>query len=603
VNLELSKGFLDSVAHQPEWQVAVDAVAYYVQHLAMPDEWFVAGSQVRDKDKFHYFTTVMHDGFDTKFRRTHCHPPLFEVLQRHGIRNEEVLWWYIWEFLGFNIPRTPTCKLYNPEYDKFDFPHVAPFDYIRDMFFELVRNSIAFANRTGGKTQDVAILNHLDMAFKDECEVASAGSTLDQAGKVYRYFTNFHKEHCLQNLLQKPPTKMMTLYKNSSMLEVVTGTVKGLNSPHPQKARIDEVELMDWDTLQEGLSMSVSKGNIMGQMTFLSTRKYDTGTFQRLLEESVNTGAKVYCWCIFEVLEKCPRECQNDPEYGNCIIWDKCKGMAHHCSGFYKIGDWIDKARMLNKDVLDAQWFCRKPSREALVYGDYWDRDVHMLPAGFQPKSVNLITMSAIDFGSSPGHPFVYQKAWIDYTDIYRALDELDDPNKELEYKLVLYVFYEYRSAKATMAQHAEAIKNSPGYAQGEIIFADPSAKQARIDLLEIYKIDTYGAINAIEDGIDLVRAHLEVWTDYADGGRRKANYYIIDGYLDTADDLMGTDEEFERYKYPRQLDGKVAKRLPLKIFDHGMDTTRYIIQTAYQIIPDIAIPIYEQMEGGFWHS
>ncbi|KKK67881.1 hypothetical protein LCGC14_2949660, partial [marine sediment metagenome] len=55
-----------------------------------------------------------------------------------------------------------------------------------------------------------------------------------------------------------------------------------------------EVELMDWEVLQEGLSMSISRddglGNensvIMGQNTFLSTRKYDSGTFQRLLDQA-----------------------------------------------------------------------------------------------------------------------------------------------------------------------------------------------------------------------------------------------------------------------------------------------------------------------------
>lgn len=593
------KGYCDG---RQEWQVCVEVINHYIEKLEIPPEWFEGGEEHTHVERFHYFTRILNLGFDLKFRKMYCHSPLFECLQEHGIRDEEVLWWYIWEFLGYKIPRVATCRLYNPDYEKADYPHVAPFDFIRDMFFEKVRNSIAFANRTGGKTQNVAILNHLDMAFKPECEVASAGSTLDQASKVYRYFTIFHREKCLQELLTKQPTKTMTLYKNGSMLEVVTGSVKGLNSPHPQKARIDEVELMEWDTLQQGLSMSVSKGKIQGQNCFLSTRKYDVGTFSRLLEESVVTGIKVYCWCIYDVLEKCTRECKADPEYGDCEIFEKCKGMAHHCSGFYQVRDWIDKARLLNKDVLDAEWFCKKPSREILVYGEQWDRDVHMKPQGFVPDIEHRIILSAIDFGSSPGHPFVYTKCFVDYSDIYRAMDAADDPDKELLFKLVFWLFYEYRSAKATMASHAEAIKGSPEYLPGEIIFADPSAKQSRIDLQELYKIDTFGAINSIEDGIDRVKNHLEVWTDYAEGGVKKSAFYIIDGYLDTKDDLIGTDQEFERYKYPRQLDGKVVRRIPLKIWDHGMDTTRYIIETAYSVILDVIIPHEDAVEGGFWH-
>jgi len=603
MRLILSKQFKDEFKNiRPPWQIFVQSINTYIETLNLPEEWFEPGPQHSSIDRFRYFYKGMNGRFKKGFRRDNCHPPIFEKLIECGIQDDEVLWWYMWEFLEFKIPRVPVCSLYNSEYNSFDFPHRAPFDYVKDMFFERTRNSVAFANRTGGKTRNVAILNHLDMAFKPGCEVASAGSTLDQAGKVYRYFTGFHKHDQIKGLLSKIPTKSRTEYNNDSVLEVITGSVKGLNSPHPQKARVDEVELMDWDTLQEAFSMTKSSEGITAQLSLLSTRKYDTGTFQRLLEESEATGLDIYCWCVYEVLEKCTRECKDDSDYGDCPILDKCKGMAHNCSGFYEISDWIDKARLLNKDVLDAQWLCKKPSQEVKVYGDYWKREVHMgLPMGFEPVGSYIMVMSAIDFGSSPGHPFVYQKAWVDYSDVFKAMEELE-PGKELVYKLIFYIFYEYRSASATMAAHAQAIKESPHWLLNEVIFADPSAKQSRIDLLELYKIDTYGAINAVEDGIDKVRNHLETWYDYSEGGKEKSWYYIIDGYLDSIDDLIGTDKEFELYRYPKQQDGKVVRRRPIDINDHGMDTTRYIIQSAYHVIEDFVVPQQEYVEEeGYW--
>ena len=612
MNLQPSEYFREmSHGHAP-WKVCVEIIGGYIKVLDVPESLIEGGDRTTPAQRFQYFTGIMNSKFDLRFRRRNCHPPLFELLQQHGIKDEEILWWYIWEFLGFKIPRVPVCSLYNPEYDTFDYKHIAPFDYVRDMFFETVRDSIAFANRTGGKTQNVAILNHLDMAFKRECEVASAGSTLDQAAKVYRYFISFHKHPTLERLLFKPPTKSMTIYNNDSLLEVITGSVKGLNSPHPQKARIDEVELMEWDTLQEGFSMSMSKEGVKGQITLLSTRKYDTGTFNRLLMESAEKDMTVYCWCIWEILERCNRQCQGDPEHGDCVIWDKCKGMAHHCSGFYKLDDWIGKARILSKEVLDTQWFNKKPSRDILVYGDEWKTEVHYLPAGSVPESTDVIVMSAIDFGSSPGHDFVYQKLWVDYSDLLRAMEELE-PGKELYFKLRFYVFYEYRSRKGTLAYHAIKIKESPEYRDGEIIFADPSSKQARIDLLETYKIDTYAAINAVEDGIDRMRNQLEIYRDYAEGGKEKANYYIIDGYLDAEDPkgreddegkdyrLFGTHEEFDKYKYPKQQDGKVIRKIPVPLFNHGLDCSRYTVHTAYSIIMDLVIPLEDTIEGGYW--
>lgn len=636
-----SDKFLQEVKERekPEREALLDCFAYHFRGNDLYDDYFEWNGGVPTKkarrDKFRFLARVLRDKFPRAHRVKELHTKLLKELLENsvispdgnrppaqlsampkppGIWDEEVLHWYLREFLGYNIPRTPVCTLHNPDKDKFDFQHCAPFDFIRDMFYERVRDSIVFANRTGGKTTNVAILNHLDMAFKRSCEVASAGAILDQASKVYRYFTQIHKHPDLRLLFKKEPTKSVTEYTNDSRLEVVTGSVKGLNSPHPQKARIDEVELMEWDTLQEGLSMSVSKGQIAGQMAFLSTRKWDGGTFARLLEESTKTGAHVFDWCIFETLKRCDRDCKDDPVHGQCPIVDKCKGMAHNCDpdGFYQIEDWIGKARMLSKDVLEAQWFNLKPSQEALVFGGYWDVEVHYMflpegesPGEWMPDSEKLMVMAAIDFGSSPGHPFVYQKAWVDYADVYRALEESEpgQPMDQIRFKLKFYVFYEYRSGSGTMAYHADKIKNSPQYRKGEVIFADPSAKQSRIDLDQLYGVETWSAINAVEEGIDSVRSHLEVWRDYAIGGTPKSWYYILDGYLDCSEEgLIGTHKEFDRYRYAKGLDGKPNRRLPLKTDDHGMDTTRYIIQSAYEIIRSIAVPATEVIEqGGYW--
>ena len=611
MNIQPSKRFFEISSGHPGWKVCVDIMGHYIRTLDVPADLLEGGEKIPVEKRFQYFTQILNRGYDLRFRRRNCHPPLFELLQEWGIQDDEVLWWYVWEFLGLKIPRVPVCELHNPDHDKFDYPHCAPFDYVREMFFENVGDTIAFANRTGGKTSNVAILNHLDMAFKPGCEVASAGATLDQAAKVYRYFTGFHKHPTLERLLERPSTKSMTIYSNESLQEVITGSVKGLNSPHPQKARIDEVELIEWDTLQEAFSMSMSKKDIKGQITLLSTRKWDTGSFQRLLEESGQRGMKVYCWCIYEVLEKCTRQCQGDPDNGDCPIADECQGMAHHCNGFYQLDDWIGKSRLLNKETKATQWFNRKPSRDILVYGEEWRPEVHHRKFGELDISPDHIVMGAIDFGSSPGHDFVYQKAWVDYSDLLRAMEELES-GKELYYKLKFFVFYEYRAGRGTMAYHAARIKSSPEYKEGEIIFADPSAKQSRIDLLETYRIDTYMAVNEVIDGIDNVRNHLEVYRDYADAGKEKSSYYLIEGYLDRYEDegkddedhkyrLLGTHEEFDRYKYPKQQDGKVIRKIPMPMNDHGLDCTRYIIHSSYKIIMDIVVPVEDSIEGGYW--
>jgi len=587
--------------------VLVQIIEHYIRKQTIPDNLFEKPEVLGHVARFEFTTEKLERGFTPKQRhKLGINKRLFGCLLKHGIGDEHVLHWYIRYYLGKSIPKIPTCELHNPEVSQFDYPHCAPFDYVKDMFFERERTTIAFANRTGGKTTNVAILNHLDMAFKKDCEVASAGSIIKQADKVYKYFMEFHKNSPeVKGLYSKVPTKSKTEYTTGAELEVITGSMNGLNSPHPQKARVDEVELMSWDVLQEAFSMSLSKGDIAGQLTLLSTRKYDNGTFQRLLSESAERGMKVYCWCIYEVLEKCTRKCHGDSHYGDCLIYDKCKGMAHNCIGFYKVDDLIDKARTLNKDVWESQWLNRRPSQEALVYGGYWNRELHYLPTGSEPElGTNSLIISAIDFGSSPGHPFVYKKAWVDFGDFYRATEEAKPGQTEIHYKLKFWFFYEYRAASGTLAQHTAVIKASPHYVPGEVIFADPSSKQSRVDLAEIYNLDTHGAVNAVEDGIDLVRNHLESYVDYTDSAKVKSWLYLIDGYLDSPNGLMGSDAEFERYRYPRGMDGKPIRRSPLAVDDHGMDCIRYVVQSAYKFIPMIATPITEVVdEPGYWFS
>jgi len=595
---------LVEVSDLSEVEVCLHAIEFYIEHLDIDDDYFVG--DVHHAEKFKFFTEYLIENFTSQIRKEQFNTMLFRALEEHGIQNDEVLHWYMREFLGFNIPRKPVCKLHAKDFHKFDYPHCAPFEYISDMFFERVRNSIAFANRTGGKTQNVAILNHLDMTFKPNCEIASAGAIIKQAERVYSYFLDFHRKPPLNNLYLKEPTKSETYFKNNAKLEVITGTRTGLNGPHPNKARIDEVELMDWSVLQEGLSMSQSKEYdgvlILSQNSFLSTRKYDSGTFQRLLDNAEDGGMKIYCWCIWDVLENCDRECKADPVYGDCPIQDKCKGMAHHCDGFYKLDDFIDKARLLSKDVLDAQWFNKKPSKEAVVYADYFDEEVHVVDPYTRPDSDHVMIMSAIDFGSSPGHDFVYQKHWVDYSDIFRALEYTDD-SAELSFKLKFYMFYEYRSGGKTMAAHALKIKDSPHYEQNEVIFADPSAKQSRLDLYDLHNVNTFSAINSVEDGIDLVRSHLDQYQDYSDNGDSKSWFYILENYLDCDDDtLVGSVREFSLYKYNTFSDGKINRRAPMPIWDHGLDCIRYVIQSAYPAIQELAVPIYERVDQhGYW--
>lgn len=343
-----------------------------------------------------------------------------------------------------------------------------------------------------------------------------------------------------------------------------------------------------------------------------STRKEEYGTMQRLLnrarqDKRVRGGFKIYKWCIWEILEKCDRHCTNDPTYGLCPIMDMCRGRAKKCTGFYLIDDFIDKVQLLDEDTLNTEWFNKKPSTEMYVYGKYWQGDIEKQPCHILPvyrsknytypeyllKNKEIEKIASIDFGSSPGHPFVYKLYFCDVARFKREVEVADDDDVIVS-KITFYCVYEYRNSQATTAERAAKIKMSPYWNPQIPIFADPSARMERVNL-EGQGVYTYAADNELLAGIETVRSHLQFR-----GG--KANLYYIEGYYDCNEEILeDSTEEYKKYKYRRTKDGQVNRKEPLPTHDHGLDCDRYAINSANYYFREVFNSFTEEVEGGFW--
>jgi len=531
---------------------------------------------------------------------------LFNGLKEQGIADDLILHMYILKFLGYYIPRRSKCR-----------DHIAPFKFISDMFFERVINSIAFANRTGGKTLCVAILNQLDMTFKDNCEVCTAGATLEQAQKGYDYLKDFHYgSDILWELLKKigdrtkEPIQSRTEYENGSKTKIITASYKGLNSQHPEKARIDEIELIEggWDVLQQGLSMAKSSKDILGQMVFSSTRKHGDGVMQRLLNKADDHNKKfpfkilphfwkVHKWCIWETVERCTRQCKGDKKYGDCPAYHLCKGRARQVpGGWYPILDFIAKVATMDAETFKTEWLNQKPGGSVFVYGDYWSRDHHII-GRLEDLEEDIYYVGGIDFGTSPGHDWVFQGYKVDVAAFRKEVEE-SEPGDIINAKMTFYLDYEYRnSGKKTLESHANMIKAWEHFSEDLPIFADPSAAQERVEL-EGLGVFTTEAINDVKSGISLVKSHLYI----VDG---VSHFYIFDDYFHCEDiELLDTALEFERYRFQRTPDGKPNPDKPLKVYDHGMDVSRYVIQSSIPYFQDLFTVLIEEIEqDGFFFS
>ena len=241
--------------------------------------------------------------------------------------------------------------------------------------------------RSGGKTIDFAVIEFLEAAYKsaNSCHL---GAVLSQAKRAYKYVSGWANKF-QADLNISTITREHTVLGSGAEIEIVPGTVNGVNSPHPHKANIDEFELLAWDIFAEALSMPKSSGGVAAATRLGTTRKYPTGNAQRMIEEAPARGFRVYTWCLFEVLETCHATCANCPfkayvstdRDGKRHDWPSvCQGKAHRSAGYYSLKDALKKFMSLEYEIFDAQWLCNRPETCDSVFSEF-SRSRNVLPS------------------------------------------------------------------------------------------------------------------------------------------------------------------------------------------------------------------------------
>lgn len=304
---------------------------------------------------------------------------------------------------------------------------------------------LALANRSGGKTFDLAIIALLNSRGNDNCETANLGAIQAQALRCYRYMQSFigmSKDY--SNFMSGEPTMSRTSWINKSVNEVLVATVTGVNSPHPQKLQMDEIELINWFVLQQAFSMVQSKEGVRGTTILGSTRKFAQGPMQRLVDMSGNGAIKVFEWCIWEVVEPLPADPIMVKEIRD-TFGAYLPVNADQLSGYYKWDDLLDKFNRLDRDIWETEWECKRPSSQGLVYPRF--DDMLNTEENFQLDLRNKQLYVFEDFGYAKDHPDVVLFCQVDmmkqeivvFDELYMTLHSTDEIIEEVRGKLTEY--------------------------------------------------------------------------------------------------------------------------------------------------------------------
>lgn len=358
--------------------------------------------------------------------------------------------------------------------------HQTPWHYLSSLFFEDHRNLVVIANRDGGKTKTTAKLNALELVFKPGIEIASVGAIKRQAKKCYKY-TKAYLSHPLFSKLVLKSIMELTEIANGSTYEQLVGTLAGVNSPHPQKLRADEVELMSRDVLEEMSMVPVSKDGIKASMVLISTRKFPYGNMQEYYESAKERNFEILVWCYKETAQGCPdsrsgkikriyeipdiatfgRKKMQVQAYNNClecVLLPTCRGDLKRARGWVDIDDLIDEYLRLDTHTWLSQKECRRPSTEGLYYPEF-DDNLHIIKGMVNPPE-SWKRGVGFDFGDT--HPTVA---------LLVARDGNPDPDME-----EFIVYKEYVKSGRLVADHVESVKAMLDFNYADDFFGDPAA-------------------------------------------------------------------------------------------------------------------------------
>lgn len=494
-------------------------------------------------------------------------------------KDSDLLYMFVKTILGFNIPRQKVCD-----------DHCAPFDFISDSFFDAVSKMLVVANRNGGKTQNFGILNALDALCKKKCEIASVGAIEDQAKKCYKYTVDIIQKPYFSKLLSKDPMISLTKLDNGSEISILPGTMSGVNGPHPQRTNFDEVELTQWKILMEFMSMAKSTKEVPACVRITSTRKFSHGPMQKLIDERDKRNFKLYMWCIWETIERCSDNrsgvvpcyvivpddkkkrvvkhkvfshnkddyekefpidtlIKNREKHSGCLacpLVEVCLCKAKRADGYYSISDTIEKFTGIDRSVWDAQWECKKPGTEGLVYGEF-DEAIHVIPKESFKFNPDYPCYAGQDFGYSDPAGTIFLQFL---------------PNGDA---VIFDELYERRKQTPVLAKYYWKPKQDKYNCR--YWFADTENADA-ISQMESIGIPVLSADKNISMGISKVRS----WFRTADGYIR---LYITSNCVNTI-------AELKSYKYPENGGDR-----PVDKNNHLMDPLRYILYTLAELDGD----------------
>ncbi len=419
--------------------------------------------------------------------------------------NDQELWEYIRDECELKIPRKAVCE-----------GHCSPFDFLSDIYFERGNHDkLAVGNRGSGKTQVMGALHAVNARTKPKYTSCTVGAVEAQSVRAYNFFREQMMRERWMRLISGRIAMGKTEITGGGKVEIVIGTITGVNSPHPILAHFDEVELLREGVFDEALNMAQSKNGYRAMNILTSSWKKPRGFVSQLIDEVQRAEREgevppyqVYRWCVWETTESCEHDCDACP-FSNVVKgeWEDgskrtfesaCKrgspvpgtGKLKHTDGFVALEDGVARFRKLPRRVFESQQESKRPTMEGLIY-DVFDEDRHWVERWDPDPALGVIDVG-LDFGGTNAHA----------ANFYQTLDhEMHYGGKVLPQGAVI-VFDEVHIEKVGNVEFGRAINAKIDFWQGEYpdfevegFYGDPAARAGREDMAALATMNAGASI------------------------------------------------------------------------------------------------------------
>jgi len=391
-------------------------------------------------------------------------------------------------------------------YKTFTPGHGTPFDFVADAFFHPGRDLAAWANRSGIKTLGASILAALEFLYTDNLQARVLSGSEDQALCLYEYWQRWCGT-VLRERLSGPVRKLET-HLAGGRFEILATSQKQVRGPKVHRLYEDELDEIDSDIDRAAVGMIASSPLIPARTLYTSTCHRVGGPMGRLIEACPGNGVTLRKWNIWESIERCPRErhldgrgCSECRLGGVCLAKarefyadaDRGIGIAADAMGLHRIDDAIKAISKVGRATWEAEWECRRPSAQGLVYPQF-DPLLHRCD---EPPA-DLTIYRSVDWGEG-----VFVCLWL---------------GEDAEGRV--YLLDTYCCEHGTIHQHAQHI-NAHRLQDVRATYCDPAGRnrndQTGRSNVQVFRSSGIAcsytlapAAREVRNGIELVRAALE---------------------------------------------------------------------------------------------